>query len=78
MAIVYAKSSLSTTTDHGVIIRMYSGEVWDSDDPVVLSRPHLFQKTPPRVRTSKGHRPYDDVVERATAAPGEKRRTKRA
>ena len=72
MGIVYAKSTLSTTSEHGVIYRLTEGQAWDDQDPIVTQRPHLFDVLPPRVRTSKGW------VETATAAPGEKRQTKRA
>jgi len=71
MAIAYAKSTLSTTSDHGVIYKLTEGQAWDADDPIVKQRPHLFSDLPPRVRTSQGW------VETATAVPGEKRRSGR-
>jgi hypothetical protein len=76
MAIVYAKSTLSTTNTGGVIFRLTVGEAWDSNDPFVQQHPNLFDGTPPRVRTSQGWVPPADV-ENATAVPGEKRNVKR-
>lgn len=49
-------------------------DVWDADDPLVASRPDLFVDSPPKVHKSV----VDAPVETATAAPGEKRVTKRA
>ena len=75
MAIVYAKSSLSTTSEHGVVHKLTVGEAWDADDPIVQQRPHLFDSSPPRIRTSKGW--VETPVETATSKPGTKRHTKR-
>ena len=78
MAICYAQSTVSTTNAGGVIYRLNVGEVWDDNDQLVKEHPNLFSKTPPRIRTSRGWVPPEAVIETATAAPGEKRRTKRS
>ena len=77
MPITYAKSTVSSTTRGGIIIKTNVGEVWDADDEFVLDHPNLFDTTPPRVRTQSGWVAPDVVVETATAAPGQKRKTKR-
>jgi hypothetical protein len=72
MPYVFAKYTTTIGGPHGGTWSITEGEVWDADDPVVKGRPDAFAKTPVRVRTSQGHR---EVVEQATAAPGERRRT---
>ena len=76
MGLVYVKSTLSVTNDGGVIYRLNSGEAWDSEDPIVKARPHLFSDIPPGVRTHRGWVPPEAVIETATAKPGERRKTK--
>ena len=68
MAVVYAISTTNTARD-GLIFRLAEGEVWDADDPLVKAHPDLFSKEPTKVRRSAPR------VERATAAPGERRNT---
>jgi hypothetical protein len=71
--IVFAQASLSTSNPHtGLLVSMIAGEAWYADDPFVVSRPDLFGEMPPKIRGERG-RP----VESASAAPGEKRATKR-
>ena len=47
-------------------------QIWAADDEFVKARPDLFNDAPSHVNT------IAPVVEQATAAPGEKRATKRA
>jgi hypothetical protein len=46
-----------------------------SDDPVVVAHPHLFSKDDPDLTRLTG---WEAPVEQMTAAPGEKRATRRA
>ena len=72
MNIVYAKADVSGTVG-GAPFHLNIGEAWNGDDPVVKAHPDLFDVSPPFVRTSKGM----ERVERATAGPGEKRKSGR-
>ena len=74
MAVVYATSTTSITNDQGLAFTLHKGEVWDADDPLVKSRPGFFSKTPVIVRVSHGQ--GWQPVEQATAAPGERRKTR--
>lgn len=75
MKIVFSiVGSTSVGAPNGGVHRLNKGEPWDADDPVVLAHPELFSDSPLRVRTST--RGFVDV-EQATAAPGEKRTTRR-
>lgn len=70
MKYMYALSN--TTTYHNQRrVQLHRGEAWDASDPFVKANQHLFADQPPVVRT------VDGPVEQATAAPGEKRRTRR-
>ena len=55
--------------EDGKRVVVHIDQVWDADDPMVKKRPDLFRADP---QTPHG------TVEQATAAPGEKRSTKRA
>lgn len=55
---------------NGRQFRLRENEPWAADDPVVQAFPSYFTRTPERVRRS------EPVVEEATAAPGEKRRSR--
>jgi len=62
MAVVYAKKTCAVGR---VVLRR--GQAWDSDAEIVRENPHLFEAEPAKVQGRvRG-------VERATAAPGEKR-----
>ena len=54
--------------EDGVRIVVHEDQVWDADDPMVRKRPDLFRFDP---LVPHG------TVEQATAAPGEKRASKR-
>jgi hypothetical protein len=72
MAVKYAKWSTSIVVD-GWPVTIVEGDSWDGDDPVVRQNPDAFADEPTVVRRS---RPWEAPVEQATAAPGEKRRTR--
>lgn len=74
MQVVYATSTTNVVTEHGVPVPLVKGEPWDANDPTVKRHPGLFTKEPVWVKTEKGWMRSADVVEQATAAPGEKRR----
>ena len=75
MKIVFANvGNTSVGAPNGGVHRLVKGEPWDADDPLVNAHPELFSDAPLRVRTTT--RGFVDV-EQATAAPGEKRTTKR-
>ncbi len=61
---------------NGARVRLVKDEPWDPNDPFVAARPDLFQDQAGYVRTTAEK--SSSPVETATAAPEEKRRTKRA
>lgn len=69
---VYAKQN-AATTHRGRTVRTKRGEAWHASDPLVREHPDLFAADPPTVRGT----PAEGPVEQATAAPGEKRTTRR-
>jgi hypothetical protein len=73
--IVYAKSTTSITNDAGLSFTLHRGEVWSADDPLVKSRPHFFSDVPVVARVSQDQG-FVEVIEQATAAPGERRKTR--
>ena len=75
MHVVYA---VGTAQAGGHTIRR--GEHWPADDPVVVENPSLFSDDP-RYGLSFSSTPAEmsePPVEQATAAPGERRNTRRA
>jgi hypothetical protein len=70
--IVYATSTTSITDASGLAFTLHRGEVWDADDPLVKLKPQFFSETPVIARVSQGE--GWEVVEQATAAPGERRK----
>jgi hypothetical protein len=66
--IVYAAAQCSVRHNN-MTIRLMPGDPWDASDPFVRARPDLFSDVPAMVHRT--------VVEQATAAPGERRMTKR-
>jgi hypothetical protein len=50
------------------------GEAWHADHPLVVDHPDAFSDDPPVVHP----RGWEPPVEQASAAPGEKRATRRA
>lgn len=67
MATVYAKTSCGVGRGKGGVTHLRRGEAYDDANPLVRERPDLFTAQPPD----------GPVVERATRAPGERRRTPR-
>jgi len=61
-------------------IMLTAGEAWDATDPVVLANPDAFAPVPTRVRSFDAgsiRTSNADVLEQATARPGERRSTRR-
>lgn len=73
MRIVFAKSTMSVGGAHGGIYDLLRGLAYSSDHPAVVAHPECFADSPTFAHTDRG---YVEVVEQATAAPGEKRRGK--
>jgi len=61
----------------GLRVTITAGEAWDATDPLVRSHPALFTDKPAVVRGTGPSGVIERPVEQATAAPGEKRGTKR-
>lgn len=79
MRVVYATSTgLVTDPATGVRGTVQKGSHWPADDPVVKAHPDLFSEDP-RWGMNYSVEPdgWDAPVEQATAAPGEKRTTRR-
>jgi hypothetical protein len=79
MDVVYAKYSGQVETPDGGRHSVFGGQHWPADDPVVKANPAMFApdarygmsySTPPPEMA-------EPPVEQATAAPGEKRNTRR-
>ena len=49
--VVYARSTTSIPTPHGVVIQLVAGEMWAGNDPLVVARPDFFTPAP-LVKTS--------------------------
>lgn len=66
-------ATCTTAVRHaGSIVRIQTGDAWWADDPFVKSHPNLFADQPVTVYGERRR-----IVESASAAPGEKRATKR-
>lgn len=61
----------------GLRVTLTAGEAWDAEDPLVRSHPTLFSDQPTAVRGTGPSGVTERPVEQATAAPGEKRATRR-
>ena len=72
MDIVYAKQTVHLIGRNVLIV---AGEAWDASDPIVKEFPGYFAADPGKVRSSRTN---SGEVEQATAAPGEKRSTRRS
>jgi hypothetical protein len=76
---VYAIDTVSVRTPgskYPTSIR--KGDRWWSDHPIVREHPAVFSVDDPREVFPRGWQDTPEVVEQATAAPGEKRSTRRA
>lgn len=77
--VVYATVQTTLTLPDGTRVVVPKGSHWPADDPVVRDRPGMFSADP-RYGLLYSEQPdgYDaPVVEQATAAPGERRSTRR-
>lgn len=83
--VVYATGDAPVTIPSGATIRVSKGQHWPAGDPVVAANPALFSRDPRwgMVYTEEpdGYdapiNADDAPVETATAAPGERRNTRR-
>lgn len=79
MKIVYATSTTSVALEGGGSGTVVFGSHWPADDPIVRAHPDLFSDDA-RYGMNYSVEPAgygDPPVEMATAAPGEKRTTRR-
>lgn len=77
--VVYAMGTQPVNLPNGATVRVSKGQHWPAEDPVVKAAPQLFS-TDPRWGMAYTVEPdgYDAPIETATAAPGERRTTRRA
>ncbi len=72
--IVYARINARLMDDRGLSYNVVENQVWAADDPLVRQYPGNFSDEPIRVlRTVAAPPPTEAPVERAVAAPGQKR-----
>ncbi len=71
MAVVRARGTFHYG-EHGML---HEGDLWDAEDPVVRDHPEWFDDD--LDSAAKRSVPREAPVEQATAAPGEKRPTRR-
>jgi hypothetical protein len=64
--------SSAVVTHRGERISIQAGTAWDAADPVVRAHPEMFSTDARYLRRS------EPLVEQATAAPGERRGTRRS
>jgi hypothetical protein len=79
MDVVYASATARVTTPEGGTVMVRKGTHWPADDPIVAQSPSLFSDDP-RYGLEFSRKPdgFDEPpVEQATAAPGERRATRR-
>lgn len=77
MRVVYAQRTvLKSHPGNGSNIQLMEGQPWHGDHPLVAAYPDCFADIPPQ-RLIQGVPAEDTVIEQATRAPGEKRRTRR-
>jgi len=78
MDVVYATSTARVATPDGGHVMVVKGQHWPASDPVVRHQPSLFT-TDPRWGMTYSVQPdgFDAPAEQATAAPGERRNTRR-
>lgn len=77
--VVYATGEAPIALPTGVTVHVARGQHWPKNDPVVLAAPGLFSEDPRYgILFSSVPEGYDAPVEEtATAAPGERRTTRR-
>jgi hypothetical protein len=75
--VVYAKDWISANVD-GAVRRFHPGSHWPADDPYVRANPGQFSADPRyHLSFTEGRPAYFGDVEQASAAPGERRTTRR-
>ncbi len=74
MAYKFANQTCKVFLSDGRAAQIHAGQAWDTKSQVVKERPEMFDDDPPVIHGGVADAP----VETATAAPGEKRATKRA
>ncbi len=80
MDIAYARATVTVMTPDGGRHTVIGGQHWPADDPVVKAAPAGTFSADPRYGLSYSSAPPEMAeapVEQATAAPGEKRSTRR-
>lgn len=82
MDVVYAQGSDQVLLKSGAVAQVRKGQHWPASDQVVKLRPELFT-TDPRfglvyTEAPPGHDGELNVVEEATANPGERRSVRRS
>lgn len=79
MHVVYASATSMVTMPDGSQVRVMKGTHWPADDPVVITQPSLFSADARYgLNFTAVPEDYDEErVEQVTAAPGEKRNTRR-
>lgn len=70
--LVYAVATCGSETADGLTVNLTRGDCWAADDPFVKAHPGLFSDEAIPRRTTAA-----PVIEQATAAPGERRATRR-
>lgn len=77
MKVVYATANVVVTRPSGEGISIHAGQHWPANDPVVRDFPDLFSDDPRIGLRVSAPLSEDEPVEQATAAPGEKRQTRK-
>ncbi|HEY9371529.1 hypothetical protein [Streptomyces sp.] len=85
MQLAFATANTTVTTPGGVHVLIRAGEHWPATDPIVKAHPKLFSRDPkiglrvsaPLDEGADAEVKVEPAVETATAAPGEKRSTRR-
>lgn len=83
MKVVYARVGKTwVAAPDGTRVWVHVGQHWPADDPIVRKYPRMFTEDPAAGLSFSSSPPAEDraeaPVEQATAAPGEKRATRRA
>jgi hypothetical protein len=77
MDMVYAADTANIMMPDGSMVLIREGQPWSPNDPVVQFKPMLFRRDPEAQAPTSIGADGQPVVEQATAAPGEKRNTRR-
>lgn len=77
MDMVYAVDTAQIMMPDGSMVLIREGQPWSPNDPVVRFKPMLFSAEAEKPAPTSIGADGQPVVEQATAAPGEKRNTRR-